>query len=66
MKQKKQTAGNNKLLAGVKAVMNKQVFAHAAQLVNAGGEAAALSYLQQFFTAPVSEELFSELLRSGR
>jgi hypothetical protein len=56
--QKKQTAGNNKFLAGVKAHMNKPIFAHTARIVNAEGEAAALAYLQQFFLNSISAEFF--------
>jgi len=59
MPAKKQTAANNPFLAGVKVIMNQKIFAHAARDLNSEGEAAALKYLQQFFSVPVSVEFFS-------
>jgi hypothetical protein len=64
----RQTARNNKLLAGVKRMMNAKIYARTVQLVNAPtgesegwrtyGQLSAVAYLQQFFSMPISAEVF--------
>ena len=62
----KQTAGNNKFLAGVKKHMNHKIYAQAAKILNADGQPAALLYLQQFFSKPLPAEYFTEFQGIGK
>lgn len=54
---KKQTAGNNALLAKVKRAMNKPTFARAAAIMNERGESACRAYMQGWFRSPLDEAL---------
>ena len=48
----KQTAKNNKFLAGVKRLMNHKIYASTSRKLNEEGQDAALSYLKTFFNDP--------------
>jgi len=56
----KQTARNNKFLAGVKRMMNHKIYPIVARKLNAEGQDAALAYLKTWFNNPdaVTVEFF--------
>ena len=55
MKTVKQTAANNRFLANVKERMNVPIYKSVSRILNAEGEAAAATYLKQFFRADVAD-----------
>jgi hypothetical protein len=57
----KQTAGNNRFLAGVKRLMNAKIYRETARLLNAEGTDAALAFLNRYFRNPMTAEQFEDV-----